>query len=116
MKKFDYLTDGGHGWTKVPVRLLIDLDIADKVSHYSYYRAGFGYLEEDCDTALFFDAYNKKFGFDPIVRERIARERRSRIRGYDRYNKAHHVLKKALLSIPAAAALHNAGKLEIITT
>jgi len=109
MKKFDYLTDGGHGWTKVPVKLLIALDIANKVSHYSYYRAGFGYLEEDCDTALFFDAYNKKFGFDPILRERIARERRSRIRNYDRYNKAQHILKKLLLSKPAALRINAAA-------
>jgi hypothetical protein len=109
MKKFDYLTDGGHGWTKVPVKLLIALNIADKVSHFSYYRAGFGYLEEDCDTALFFDAYNKKFGFDPILRERIARERRSRIRGYHTYNKAQHILKKLLLSKPAALRINAAA-------
>lgn len=115
MKKFDFCSDAGHAWLKVPVKLLIDLDIADQISAYSYYRAGFAYLEEDCDFSRFFNAYRARFGTDPAYRERNARERRSRIRGYDTYNKAHHVLKKALLSIPAAAALHNAGKLEIIS-
>jgi hypothetical protein len=118
MKRFDYIQDAGHGWVKVPVSLLIELDIADKVSHYSYYRAGFGYLEEDCDLCLFFNAFHARYGHDPVLRDRISD--RSRVRNYDQYNKAHHkvgqALEKALLKIPAAAALHAAGRLEIIIT
>jgi hypothetical protein len=107
MKKFDFLADAGHGWIKVPVKLLIDLNIADKVSHYSYYRAGFGYLEEDCDLTLFFNAYHARFGEDPKLRDRISD--RSRVRNYDRYIKAHHAPQPAIVSI------RNADKIETIT-
>jgi hypothetical protein len=86
MKTFDYIQDSGHGWVKVPVYLLESLSIADKVSFYSYYRAGYSYLEEDNDTALFFNAYRAKFGFDPKLRNRISN--RSRVRNYDTYKSA----------------------------
>ena len=85
MKKFDFITDPGHGWVKVPVRMLSQLEIAEKVSCYSYRRGAFAYLEEDCDASLFFAAYRNRFGFDPQLRERNAREKRSRVRGYDNY-------------------------------
>jgi hypothetical protein len=90
MKTFDYIQDSGHGWIKVPVTLLADLAIADQVSHYSYYRAGFGYLEEDCDLTLFFNAYHARYGHDPKLRDR--RCDRSRVRHYAQYNKAHFQL------------------------
>ena len=82
-KKFDLISDPGHGWVKVPLRLLADLKIIDRVSRYSYMRGSFAYLEEDCDLSIFFDAYRARFGFDPEIRERVARERRSRVRGYE---------------------------------
>ena len=88
MKTFDYIQDAGHGWIKVPVYLLESLHIADKVSHYSYWRAGYGYLEEDCDAALFFNAYHAKHGQDPKLRDRISD--RSRVRNYAQYNAAKH--------------------------
>jgi hypothetical protein len=88
MKTFDYIQDAGHGWIKVPVFLLESLHIADKVSHFSYYRAGYGYLEEDSDAALFFNAYHAKFGADPKLRDRISD--RSRVRNYAQYNAAKH--------------------------
>ena len=114
MKKFDFIADAGHGWVKVPVSLLIELGIADQVSHYSYYRAGFGYLEEDCDLTLFFNAFHARYGHDPKLRERISD--RSRVRNYDQYNKARHKVEQALLKNPLIAALHQTGRLEIITT
>jgi len=86
IKVFNYYSDPGHGWIKVPISLLEGLGIAGKVSRYSYMRKGFGYLEEDCDASLFFNAYRLKFGFDPIIREQVAREKRSKIRSYDTFN------------------------------
>lgn len=87
MKTFDYIQDPGHGWIKVPVSLLLELKIADDITCFSYYRAGFAYLEEDCDASRFFSAYREKFGTDPKLRERVARERRSRVREYTCYTK-----------------------------
>jgi hypothetical protein len=88
MKTFDYIQDPGHGWIKVPVALLLELNIADNISVYSYYRDGFAYLEEDCDAARFMIAYRARFGTDPKLRDRVARERRSKVREYLCYTPA----------------------------
>ena len=82
-KQFDYIQDAGHGWVKVPLALIRELGFAERVSRCSYWHAGHVYLEEDCDLELFFNAYNAAFGMFPKLRDRIARERRSRVRGYD---------------------------------
>lgn len=82
MKTFDYIQDPGHGWIKVPVKLLLELGIHWQITPFSYYRNAFAYLEEDGDTALFFNAYRARYGQNPKLRSRIARERRSKIRGY----------------------------------
>jgi len=84
-KKFDLISDPGHAWIKVPVRLLVELGIADRISRYSYRLGRFAYLEEDLDLSVFFNAYRDRFGFDPAIRERVARSRRSRVRGYDNF-------------------------------
>lgn len=84
MKTFDFISDPGHGWIKVPVKLLIDLGIDADISSYSYYRDGFAYLEEDLDAGTFFRAMDKA-GRPWKIRERVARERWSKIRGYKFY-------------------------------
>ena len=50
--KLTYYQDPGHGWVKVPRKLLTELGVADKVSSFSYQRGDFVYLEEDCDADL----------------------------------------------------------------
>ena len=35
MKTFDFISDPGHGWLKVPHRLLAELAIADQITTYS---------------------------------------------------------------------------------
>ena len=35
-KQFNFYSDSGHGWLKVPVKLLKELDIENKISEYSY--------------------------------------------------------------------------------
>ena len=82
MKKFDYIQDPAHGWIKVSIKQLSILGIVDDISSCSYYRNGFAYLEEDCDASTFFNAYRAKYNSDPILKDRVARERRSKIRGY----------------------------------
>ena len=86
MKVFDYIQDAGHGWVKVPAYLLKTLNIHNEITSFSYYLNGFAYLEEDGDTGLFFKAYREAFGFDPKLRDRICRERRSKVRNYFGYS------------------------------
>ena len=65
---FDFYMDPGHGWIKVSIKLLRDLNIAKDVSCFSYYSNGFGYLEEDCDAALLFKAL-EAVGTKPVIRD-----------------------------------------------
>ena len=85
-KVFDFISDPGHGWVKVPKTMLSDLMISEEVSHYSYMRGTYAYLEEDCDASRFHEAYEKCFGYPPKYRERNAREKQSRVRGYAIYD------------------------------
>ena len=109
---------------RVPVRTarhaIRELGFAEKISRDSYWHAGHVYLEEDCDLELFFNAYNAAFGFFPKLRDRVARERRSRVRGYDPfgYRPEVNMFSKSYLRhvegntcLKAAIAM---GRLEII--
>lgn len=115
-KQFDYIQDAGHGWVKVPFELLRELGIAEKITYYSYYNRGQVYLEEDNDTCTFMNAYHARFGFDPKLRDRVARERRSRVRGYVPYS--YHIACNVILVKSEINQLYSAmresGKLEII--
>ena len=59
MKTYFFYTDPGHGWLEVPRALLHELNIAEKISAYSYQRGDSVYLEEDCDYFLFHQAMKK---------------------------------------------------------
>ena len=83
MKTYIFHTDPGHGWLAVKRQELAQLRISDRITPYSYTRGDTVYLEEDCDLATFFQAYEQQFGHRPQYRE-IHRER-TPIRGYDRY-------------------------------
>ena len=56
MAKYRFISDPGHGWLEVPRGELHALNIAEKVSTYSYQHGIWVYLEEDCDATLFWDA------------------------------------------------------------
>lgn len=60
--KIKFHTDPGHGWAEVPVSLLSQLAIADKITGYSYLsRDGrTAYLEEDCDLSTLGRALDMK--------------------------------------------------------
>lgn len=51
--KIEYFQDHGHGWLAVPLALIQSWGL--RPSRYSYRDATTGYLEEDCDAALFMD-------------------------------------------------------------
>jgi len=82
--KYLFFSDPGHGWLKVPLRLLQTLGIAGKVTRYSHQRRDYAYLEEDCDAPLFIRAMEQR-GVKVEFTERIA-DRSSRIRSYPPYS------------------------------
>lgn len=83
MKKvYNYYTDPGHGWVKVPDHILVKLGIEDKISNHSYWRKGFAYLEEDNDLATFIHAHPEK---DKLKFKTMHSNKSSRIRGYEMY-------------------------------
>ena len=85
IKVFDFYADAGHGWCKVSKQLLNELNIADKITHYSYQRNDYAYLEEDCDLSTFYNAYKDKYGIEPRFREHVSDT--SKIRYYNHYVK-----------------------------
>lgn len=60
---YEYHTDPGHGWLKVPMKEIEELGL--KISEFSYQDGDFGYLEEDLDAGTFMRAYKEKYGTDP---------------------------------------------------
>ena len=80
---YNFYSDSGHGWAKVPRWVLDELRIAEEITPYSYQRGGDAYLEEDCDLGTFCRAYEKANGNTPRFRTHISE--RSRIRGYESY-------------------------------
>ena len=81
-KKFDVYCDSGHGWLKVKKNLLDVLGIADRISHFSYMRNEYAYLEEDCDASIFVGAYEEKYGIRLQYRFHHT-DKLSRIRNYN---------------------------------
>lgn len=82
--KLDFYSDPGHGWLCVPLELLNWMGLLDQITTYSYMRGGNAYLEEDRDASTFIGAC-KAMGIPLTFRERVCRERYSRIRNYPFY-------------------------------
>jgi hypothetical protein len=57
--RIKFICDPSHGWGEVPISLINDLGIADKISQYSYIKGSNAYLEEDCDLPIFLNAYER---------------------------------------------------------
>jgi len=55
---YTFYSSPGHAWLSVPVKQLIELGIADKITPYSFISPGkrVAYLEEDCDASTFLTA------------------------------------------------------------
>ncbi|MEQ1674719.1 MAG: hypothetical protein ABL865_06780 [Candidatus Nitrotoga sp.] len=83
-KVFDIYTDPGHGWMAIKKQLLVNLEIASKITSFSYQRGDTAYLEEDCDISIFFDAYLKHTGEKSVFKEHHT-DKQSKIRSYDSY-------------------------------
>ena len=96
-KVFPFVADPGHGWLRVPRRMLHELGIENRISTCSYQireNSRFVWLEEDCDASLFFNMYVRKYG-QPLETRYRSTNRDSRIRRYQRYT----------VSLPKTAAV-----------
>jgi hypothetical protein len=87
--KFDFFSDSSHGWLKVPMKLLKELEIEKKISQFSYWRKGSAYLEEDRDLLLFIHTMKEKkqFTFGEGNIRSFHTDRSSKIRCYEYYRK-----------------------------
>lgn len=77
-------SDAGHAWAKVKKPFLSKLGIDKDISHYSYQRGEYAYLEEDCDLTKLCKALEEN-GINYEFTEKTARERPSKIRSYQSY-------------------------------
>jgi hypothetical protein len=65
---------------------LVALGISGQISSFSYMKGRTAYLEEDCDAADFWEAWKKRFGTQPRIRESY--RERSHVRYMAPYNAA----------------------------
>jgi hypothetical protein len=103
-RKLTFFADAGHGWLKVDRADLDALDIAHKITYFSYEKGDAVYLEEDLDATTYLDAAKAK-GWAINIREQYFD--RSTIRTFQSY---HQRITPAAL-INAAQRL---GKLHLI--
>jgi hypothetical protein len=85
MKTFTIIiySDAGHAWAKVKRSVLKNLGIDKDITHYSYQRGDYAYLEEDCDLSLLCQRLNEHGTTIKFVEKHT--DSTSRIRGYQRY-------------------------------
>jgi hypothetical protein len=81
--KVKYYQDPGHGWVAVKRNLLQQLNIADKITSFSYQKGQTVYLEEDCDAYLFVQEMKNR-GVE-VIPEHKHSNNTSPIRSYDCY-------------------------------
>ena len=82
--KIKFYSDPGHGWGAVKRRVIDELGIADKITHFSFQKGQTVYLEEDSDLP----ALVTKLALNGVVveYEQHSTDRRSPIRSYDRFS------------------------------
>ena len=81
--KYNFFSDPGHGWLKVPIAQLIRLNIYKEISPYSYIRGECAFLEEDNDV-LILERACKKIG-EPFSYSEHHTDRACKIRNYAHY-------------------------------
>jgi len=81
--KLKFYSDPGHGWVAVKRKIVYDMDLAGKISPYSYQRGQTVYLEEDLDANLLINSLRDR-GIEIILLEKST-NKYSPIRSYDRF-------------------------------
>lgn len=84
-KTFDAIVDPGHGWLKVPCKLLCELGITKNITPYSYVKGEYAYLEEDCDLTTFMNAMRLQKSDVQIKQRTRHADNSSRVRNYPGY-------------------------------
>ena len=79
-RKLKFLSDPSHGWLSVSLADIAALQIAHKISAYSYVNNGRAYLEEDSDAGIFLNAA-KAAGWNVSYTESMT-DHNHYIRGY----------------------------------
>ena len=82
---YKFYSDSGHGWLAVPMAEINKLGIVNKISRYSYLNEGVAYLEEDCDFAIFYDAFSKVHKAPPQIEAFRSVNGNSHVRNYARF-------------------------------
>jgi hypothetical protein len=82
--KIKFYSDPGHGWAAVKRKVLVELDILDKISAYSYQKGTTVYLEEDQDMTTFLTALLAKKGDSATYTTKYT-DRRHPIRSYEHF-------------------------------
>lgn len=77
-------SDPGHAWGKVKRDVLHNLGIAKDITHYSYQRGEYVFLEEDQDLPRLCQALNERGTRVKFVEKNT--DNHSRIRTYQRYS------------------------------
>lgn len=57
-EQYKFYEDAGHGWLRVPITELIELNIQNEITSFSYIDDEYVYLEEDQDADIY---VNKRF-------------------------------------------------------
>jgi len=96
-------TDPGHGWLRVPLKMLAKLGIADKISPFSYVRTEYAYLEEDLDASLFLEALRARGKTVKFVERNT--NRMSRIRNYTPFGVVTKETQFLLDNLPVAKSV-----------
>ena len=92
---YEFHSDAGHAWLAVPIKELEELNIANKISTFSYMKDGVAYLEEDCDAGIFIKSFFEKYRKDIEFEEIAYCSGLSFIRGYETYHWSNIIQERA---------------------
>jgi hypothetical protein len=79
-----FFADPCHGWAKVKRSHPVFRKVAHEISHSSYQKGEWVFLEEDSDFGTFYLQLQLE-GYDVKIVENVSMVRMSRIRSYDNY-------------------------------
>lgn len=99
METYTVHSDPGHAWIEVPKAELEALNIADKITPFSYMKGNTAYLEEDCDLSTFFRAMEASGSPMSPARCKESFKENTPIRNYDAYKADAFITKDAFASL-----------------
>ena len=84
---YNFYSDPAHGWLKVPLSKIFELNILDQITGFSYLSPNHDhvFLEEDLDVSIFLNSLSKKEREKFKVRQ-FYTNRESKIRSYVGYD------------------------------